>query len=101
MPIITLFILPSTEENYPYSILEAGLLNILCICSNVGGISEIIKDNNTGFLICPNDVEITINIINKILLKNRFKNITDNLYNQVINYNNISKIAYKYKEIFK
>lgn len=48
-----LFLLSSIKEGLPYSILEAGYAEVPVISTNVGGISEIIQNNYTGFLIHP------------------------------------------------
>ncbi|MBT4349911.1 glycosyltransferase [bacterium] len=47
------FILPSVKEGLPYTILEAGLAGIPTIASKVGGIPEIITNNETGLLTTP------------------------------------------------
>lgn len=45
------FVLPSYHENLPLALLEAGKMGLPCVASNVGGIPEMIKDGETGFLI--------------------------------------------------
>ncbi|MCB9802527.1 glycosyltransferase family 4 protein [Candidatus Nomurabacteria bacterium] len=47
------FILPSVKEGLPYTILEAGLAGVPTIASNVGGIPEIITNQETGLLTTP------------------------------------------------
>lgn len=46
-----IYLFTSKFEGMPISILEALSLGLPIITSNVGGISEIIKDNETGFLV--------------------------------------------------
>ncbi len=48
-----LFMLSSVKEGLPYVILEAGLAGVPVISTDVGGIAEIIKNKETGFLIQP------------------------------------------------
>ncbi|PIR40275.1 MAG: hypothetical protein COV33_00580 [Candidatus Zambryskibacteria bacterium CG10_big_fil_rev_8_21_14_0_10_34_34] len=48
-----IFLFPSRTENLPFAILEAGLSDLPIIATNVGGISEIIKDMESGILIHP------------------------------------------------
>ena len=44
-------LLPSYHENLPLALLEAGKMGLACIASNVGGVPEIIRDGETGFLV--------------------------------------------------
>lgn len=54
-----IFLLPSRTEALPYVILEAGLAKLPVIASKVGGISEIIKDGESGQLVpSENPLEI-------------------------------------------
>lgn len=55
LPALDIFILPSIKEGLPYVILEAGLAGLPVIATNVGGIPEVIIDNETGRLIPPKD----------------------------------------------
>ena len=48
-----IFLLPSKKEGLPYAILEAGLAQVPCIASRVGGISEVITDKESGLLTDP------------------------------------------------
>ena len=45
------FVLPSYHENLPIALLEAGKMGLPCIASAVGGIPEIVRDGESGFLI--------------------------------------------------
>ncbi len=48
-----IFVLPSVKEGLPYTILEAGLAQVAVIASKVGGIPEVIKQEETGLLTTP------------------------------------------------
>lgn len=52
-----IFTLTSRTEAFPYVILETGLAQVPIIASNVGGIPEAIKDNESGLLVEPGDIE--------------------------------------------
>ena len=59
-----IFVLSSLSEGLPNVILEALLMEVPVIATNVGGTSEIIDDYISGVLITPGDHEI---IANKIM----------------------------------
>jgi len=57
MAIMNIFVLTSLREGLPRVLVQAAAVGISLIAFNVDGVSEIIKDNNNGFLIRPRDVE--------------------------------------------
>ena len=63
-----ILVIPSRMESIPQVIKEAFYLKIPIIATNVGGIPELITDNETGILIPPNDPEVLENSINKLLV---------------------------------
>ncbi len=74
-------ILPSFSEGLPLSILEAFSAKTFVIASNVGGISEIISDEITGFLIEPNSKKSLMRAIKKLYNENLdIVQILDNAY---------------------
>lgn len=54
-----IFVLPSVKEGLPYTLLEAGLAELPCLSTYVGGIPEIIRNNVSGVLVEPNSKKIT------------------------------------------
>jgi glycosyltransferase involved in cell wall biosynthesis len=48
-------ILPSFEENCPMAILEAMAAGVPVIASRIGGIPDLIRDDETGLMFDPND----------------------------------------------
>lgn len=80
------FILPSVKEGLPYAILEAGLAKVPVISTEVGGIPEILKNKETGYLVAP---------ANPLSLKNIILELTNNTEQTRIvaekNYNNIKE----------
>lgn len=62
-----LFLLPSTTEGLALVLLEAGLAGLPVIASRVGGIPEIITDNETGLLVPPRTPTAITEAIQKFL----------------------------------
>jgi glycosyltransferase involved in cell wall biosynthesis len=52
-----IFVLPSYGEGMPMSILEAMSFGLPVVSTRVGGIPELVRDGQTGFLVDPGDVE--------------------------------------------
>ncbi len=64
-----IFLLGSLTESFAYVLLEAGLSKLPVICTNVGGLPEIVEDNKTGFLVNLKDVSTFSEKI-KLLIEN-------------------------------
>jgi glycosyltransferase involved in cell wall biosynthesis len=61
------FVLPSLSEGLPRVLLEAMALSKPVIASNVGGIPEIVKDGENGFLIAPHDVRGLVKRLERLI----------------------------------
>ena len=82
----TILVVPSRMESIPQVIKEAFYLKIPVIATNVGGIPELITNNETGILIPPNDPKKLENSINKLLEDDEIANkISEKGYEFVIN----------------
>ena len=66
-------------ENNPMSVIEAFSLGKPVIGANIGGIPELIKDGENGFLFEPGNEKSLLNIIKKAI------NISDDLYFRMSN----------------
>jgi len=54
-----MFVLNSRWEGLPLTIIEAMLAGLPVIASRVGGVSELVEDGQTGFLVKPESPEVT------------------------------------------
>mgnify|MGYP003951367827 FL=1 len=62
-----ILVIPSRMESIPQVIKEAFFLKIPVIATNVGGIPELITNNETGILVPPNNPELLLKNINELL----------------------------------
>ena len=71
------FVLPSIKEGFPYAILEAMAADLPIVATYVGGVPEIIKNGENGFLVLPKNPEMLARRIAEILrdpsTENKFK----------------------------
>ncbi|MEZ4103727.1 MAG: glycosyltransferase family 4 protein [Candidatus Paceibacterota bacterium] len=79
-----IFLLPSKKEGLPYAILEAGLAELPCLASNVGGIPEVIIDRETGLLTDPNNHTTIVEALD-FVFRNADKRVkySNNLYKHI------------------
>lgn len=66
---IDLLVLPSLSEGLPNVVLEAMALGKPALSTEVGAISEVIVDEETGWIVPPGDIETFSRKLNEILSK--------------------------------
>lgn len=98
----SLLVVPSRMESLPTNIKEAFYFKIPVIAINIGGVSELIKNNVTGLLIPPNDTQNLIESINSLLDDTKKINqFTRNAYEFVINNMTWEVVLQKYINFYE
>jgi glycosyltransferase involved in cell wall biosynthesis len=69
-----IFILNSTYEGLPHVVLEAMSLQLPVIATDVGGTGEVVKNEDTGLLIAPDNDEQLMNAVQKLKSDESFAN---------------------------
>jgi glycosyltransferase involved in cell wall biosynthesis len=59
------FVLPSSIEGFPLSLLEAMAMKLVSIASRVGAVDEVIRDGDSGYVITPGSAK---EILERIIL---------------------------------
>lgn len=78
---IDINVLTSYSESFPYVLLEGALMKKATVSTAVGGVIDLIKENETGLLATAGDAQSVAEKINKIISnKDLAKNLGSNLY---------------------
>ncbi|MFH0779963.1 MAG: glycosyltransferase [Parcubacteria group bacterium] len=97
-----IFVLPSTSEGLSLVILEAAAAGRVVVATNVGGVGEIIKDNENGFLFKPKNIEQLVRQINWIdENREEAKKMAERLQKEAAERFDVNAIIKKYEELYK
>ncbi|MBN1216128.1 MAG: glycosyltransferase family 4 protein [Candidatus Lokiarchaeota archaeon] len=98
---IDVLVLPSYTEGIPITIIEAMAFNILVIANDVGGISEIVTNEETGILIKNNHVKTIVDAIERVVKrKYNTKQIIENAYRKLSEFS-IDRFAKQFYDFIK
>lgn len=83
---LDVYVAVSLYESFGVAVIEAGACELPVVVSKVGGLSEVVEEEKTGYLVPPEDSEETANAIERLILnenkreefgKNARKRITE------------------------
>jgi len=96
------FVLPSSIEGFPLSILEAMAMENISIASSVGAVPDIVKEGETGFVVSPGSVNEIVDSL-YYLADNRGKmaKIQEKSRNAVINKYSSEILGKNYKKLYE
>lgn len=96
------FVLASKVEGVPGVILEAGTQKIPSISTNVGGVSEVLIDSETGFLIEEFDKRMFKEKLLEVLMNEKLRlKLGRNAYDLVLKEFNPLKNAQKFEKLYR
>ena len=67
LSIADIFVLPSSIEGFPLSILEAMSMEVAVVASRVGAVPDIINSGNNGFVVSPGSVNEIVESVQKLI----------------------------------
>jgi len=80
-------VVPSRMESLPTTVKEAFYLNVPVVATNVGGIPELIKDNETGMLVPAENPDKLADAVNELLSDKQKAKILANNGNEFVKNN--------------
>ncbi|MBI5326785.1 MAG: glycosyltransferase family 4 protein [Deltaproteobacteria bacterium] len=97
---IDILVLTSLNEGFGMVILESMAAGKPVISHNVGGVSDLIVDNATGYMVKKGDIDAIANHV-KYLIENRdiYNSLSVNAYNLAIKYS-LSEMVSKFEEVY-
>lgn len=96
-----IFVLPSFAEGIPVSLMEAMAIGIPVIATHVGGVTELVIDQQTGQMVSPSDAEGLANAIARYVDDGAFcQMISKNAREKVVNEFNIENQVDKLAQLF-
>ena len=98
----SVLVVPSRMESLPQSIKEAFFLKIPVVATSVGDIPEVVKNNETGILVPPNDPQSLLDAINSLLEdKDKASKMAEYAYDFLIENLTWEKLISKYTNFYK
>lgn len=62
------FVFPSYREGFPNVVMQASLLKVPCIVSDINGCNEIVRDGITGIIVPPKKVDALVKSMKELIL---------------------------------
>ena|SRR3989344_3689082 len=97
-----LFVLPSVKEGLPYTILEAGLAELPVIATTVGGIPEIITNQQSGLLVPSQDPTALAQACQQLLSdKKRAGSLAQQLHKNILTNFSLDRLQRQTEEAYE
>jgi glycosyltransferase involved in cell wall biosynthesis len=64
---LDVYVALSRSESFGVAIIEAGAARLPVVVSNVGGLPEVVRDGETGFIVPPDDPESAADVIERLV----------------------------------
>lgn len=96
------FVSASIADNFPSTLLESSACGTPVVAFDVGGVSEIVIDNETGLLSRSKDITALSSNIERILIDNELRQeLSENCRNYVVSNFSMDKFVNSYIELFE
>ena len=98
--IADVFCFPSLQEGLPVALMEAMAAGLPCVVSNIRGNSDLISDNQGGFLVAPDDADGFADKINVVINDSALKTKMGNVNKEKISDFSTEKVEKLMRDIY-
>lgn len=98
---LKLLVIPSTTEGLPNIILESFACATPILANPVGGIPDLVKDSETGFLMSNNSSEVIAQSVIRCINYPNLDKITKNAYKTILVHYKFEKAVERYSKIIQ
>jgi glycosyltransferase involved in cell wall biosynthesis len=97
-----IFVLPSLQEGMPNSLLEAMACGLAPVATRIGGVTDIIIDNENGVLVEPDDsYSLAQGILKLLVEKELVRRIALNAHQTIRDFYSIEDISKSYRVLYQ
>ncbi len=97
-----IFVSASIADNFPSTLLESAASGTPVVAFDVGGVPEIVRDNETGLLSKSKDILALASNIERLLIDEKLRHkLSENSRNYVASNFSMEKFVHRYLEIFE
>lgn len=96
-----IFVLPSLSEGFPLTVLEAMAAGLPVVATKVGGIPEMVKDRETGYLVEPGNIQALAEVLEKAVKNEKLEKMGLAGWNIVRHKYSWDKVAQKVYEVYQ
>ena len=95
------FVLPSSIEGFPLSILEAMSMSLAIVASRVGAVPDVIKDGVNGYVVTPGSAEEVVEAVTKLTNPKELNRIKTNNRKQAELKYSIQELGAQYNTLYR
>jgi glycosyltransferase involved in cell wall biosynthesis len=102
LSVMDVFVMPSLEEGLGLSIMEAMLAGVPVAATDAGGITTLVKDNQTGILVKPADAyNLALAIIELLKNKEKARRLSGSARDLIVREFSLEKMAEETEKVYR
>lgn len=95
------FVLPSSIEGFPLSVIEAYAMGVSVVASNVGAISDVVKNGVNGYVVSPGSISEIVDALKKLEDDKLRTKIRNNNRKAAEDKYSIEQLSARYNQVYR